>query len=152
MSRILAAGAQAPVGNFCGNYRVTGRVGRGEARGVTDGAIDIFDRSALRAHEVVVVVSRSPLISRGGARGFDPAEKASLAQAVQHVVDRLHRKRRQGCSHCREKRLGVAVRHGLKRLQKGYSAARHAEPGIPEFSRKSHGHSDSLSLIVNDSK
>src|SRR5262245_25689596 len=57
-----AAGADAPVHDLGLVDREAVVVGRGQARGVADGAVDVGDDAAAPAHDVVVVVADPRLV------------------------------------------------------------------------------------------
>src|SRR5690242_12714119 len=59
-----AGGAQAPVGDLGLVDPVAGDVGGGQAGGVADRAVDVDDRAAGPADEVVVVVADPSLVPR----------------------------------------------------------------------------------------
>ena len=67
-TRAGAVGAQAPVDDLGLVDREAVVVGRGQARRLTDGAVDVDDRAAGAAHEVVVVVADARLVAGDGAR------------------------------------------------------------------------------------
>src|SRR5690606_33408882 len=68
-----AAGAGAPVDDLrlLDHEAVIDQ--SGETRGLSDGAVDVGDRAARAAHDVVVVVAHPRLIARHRPRGLDPA-------------------------------------------------------------------------------
>lgn len=76
---------------------------------MADGAVDVVERAALAAHDVVVVVSRAALVARGVARRLDAAQETGVAQGVQHVVDALDGHGRELLAHGLEDGLGGRV-------------------------------------------
>jgi hypothetical protein len=85
----LATGAQAPVDDLCLVHDETVVVGRDQARGVADCAVDVLDGSAGPAHEVVMVVADPCLVPGEAATGLDAAKDAQVGQQVQGVVHGL---------------------------------------------------------------
>src|SRR5665811_2591373 len=61
-------------------------VGRGQAGGGTDGAIDVGEETARPAHDVVVVVTDTRFVARHGARRLDAPYQSRGSQRTQHVV------------------------------------------------------------------
>ena len=60
---------------------------------MADRAVDVADGAAAAAHDVVVVVADAALVAGGVPGGLDAAQQAGVGQRVQHVVDRLRRRR-----------------------------------------------------------
>ena len=84
-----ACGAQAPVDDLGLVDRVAVVVGRGQAGRAADGAVDVGDRAARAAHQVVMVVADPRLVARYGARRVDAPDEAGAGQRLQPVVDGL---------------------------------------------------------------
>ena len=93
-----AGRAGAPVDDL-GLVDVVAVVVRGvQAGALADGAVDVDDRAAGAADEVVVVVADPQLVAGGGAGRLDPADEASLGQGARG------RRRPPGSRPCRGSR------------------------------------------------
>lgn len=119
---------------------------------MANGAIDVFDGSAVCANKMVVVVSRASFVSCRGACRLDSSHQSGIAEIAKHVVNGLHGECRMRRTHRCAYRFSIAVRHCFERLEEGDAAARHTQPGIPEFACEGRVHPHSLAVIVNDSK
>ena len=96
---------------------------------VAHDAVDIGDRSARRAHHVVVVVAGAPLVPCGGARGLDPPQQPGRRQVAQHVVDVLDGGARQFRQHGPEHGLGVRMRQAGQCVEHRHPPSGHLETG-----------------------
>jgi hypothetical protein len=76
----------------------------------TDGAVDIFDRSADPADDVMVVVPNPRLVAGWGARRLDPPDEVTLGEDPQNVIDGLGRDRAVVGAYGSRDRVGVGVR------------------------------------------
>src|SRR6185437_7941255 len=86
-----AVGAVAPVDDLGLVDGEAVRLRRGQAGGVADGAIDIGDRAAAAADDVVMVVGDPRLVAGDRAGGLDPPQQVGVGQRPQDVVDGLRR-------------------------------------------------------------
>ena len=94
--RIATGGAVPPIDHFGLVDREASGVGGLEARGMSDGAVDVDHAAAGAADEVVVVVADPVLIAGGRAGGLDPSQEARLDEGPEAVEDRLMRDRPEG--------------------------------------------------------
>jgi hypothetical protein len=62
-----------------------------EARCAADDTIDVGDRAASGADNVVVVVIESALVEGSRMRGFNPTNQPGTCEVGEHVVYRLDR-------------------------------------------------------------
>jgi hypothetical protein len=76
----------------------------------TDGAVDIFNRSADPADDVMVVVPNPRLVARWGAGRLDPSDEATLGEDPQNVIDGLGRDGAVVGAYGSRDRVGVRVR------------------------------------------
>ncbi|OEI68283.1 hypothetical protein Cus16_1953 [Curtobacterium sp. ER1/6] len=84
-----AALADAPVGHLGSRHgEAVGLRGR-QAGCVTDRAVDVLDRAAHRADDVMVVVAGASLVPRRAAGGLDAADEPDTGQGAEHPVHRL---------------------------------------------------------------
>src|SRR6478672_11504572 len=74
-----AGGAQAPVGDLGLVDDEAVGVGGVEAGSYADRAVDVRDRAARAAHDVVVVVADAQLVARDRAGRLDPADQPGAA-------------------------------------------------------------------------
>ena len=74
-------------------------VAGGQARRVSDGAVNVLDASAAGAHRVMVVVIHAGLVAGGGVRRFDPAQHARFREVGEDNVDGLEADVRKGGPH-----------------------------------------------------
>jgi hypothetical protein len=84
--RFLAVRAEPPEGDFCLVDRETDS-GRGlQARSVPDDAVDVCDRTAPAAHDVVMIACDPALITRATTSRLDPADQPSGGKSGQGLV------------------------------------------------------------------
>ena len=76
----------------------------------TDGAVDIFNRSADPADDVMVVVPDPRLVAGGGAGRLDPSDEVTLGENPQNVIDGLGRDRAVVGAYGSRDRVGVGMR------------------------------------------
>jgi hypothetical protein len=85
----LAALTQTPEGDFGLVDYITKVRGGLQARRVTHDAVDVRDRSAASAHDVVMVIAYPVFVpGRPGAK-VDLAEQANFGERPERFVDRL---------------------------------------------------------------
>ena len=84
-------GTRPPVDHFRLIDLITEIVGSGQARGVTDGTVDINSFSAGATDQVMVVVTDSILVKGRRPRRLDAPNEALLRQNPESVVYRLSR-------------------------------------------------------------
>ena len=82
-------GAEAPVDDLGLVDREAVVVGGGQAGHLADGAVDVDDRAAGAADEVVVVVADPALVAGDRARRLDAPDQAGVGERPQRVVDGL---------------------------------------------------------------
>src|SRR5215212_3670530 len=80
-----------------------------QAGGRSHRAVDVGDRPALTADDVVVVVADPRLVAGYRSGGLDAAEEPRIRERPQHVVDRLVRDGAEVPTGCPYERLGVGV-------------------------------------------
>ena len=147
-----ARGAEAPEGDLCAVHCETCGIRRGQARRSTDDAVDIRDRAARRADEVMVVVSPTTLIAGWRPRRLYATKEAGIRQVAEHVVDRLHRGAGQRLAQQSEQGFSVTVRRLLQSFEESDAPACHAQSRIVELVPGIRCHVNSIAVIVNDSK
>ncbi len=84
-----AGGAQAPVDHLGLVDHVAVVLRRSQTWHLADGAVDVGDRTAGAAHDVVVVVGDARLIASQRARRLDAPYQPSTRERLQYVIDRL---------------------------------------------------------------
>src|SRR6266567_851686 len=82
-------GAQAPVDDLGLVDREAVVVGRGQARGLADCAVDVSDDAARPAHDVVMIVPDASLEPGRGAGRLDAAHESRRGERVQGVIHGL---------------------------------------------------------------
>jgi hypothetical protein len=75
-----AIGASSPKGHFCLVDLIAEIVGRGKARGISDGTVDVDHPVADLANEVMVVVADAVLVAGWRTGGLDPPEQALVCE------------------------------------------------------------------------
>lgn len=118
----MAGGADPPICNFGFVEDVAVGVGGRQARSLADSAVDIADRAAAPADDVVVVICDAKFVEGRAARRFDAPCDTRSAQSRKHVVHRLVRDGADAVAHLRDDRFGVGMRLSIQRFE-------HAEPG-----------------------
>lgn len=107
-------------------------VGRGEAGALAHRTVDIDDRGAVPADEMVVVVAHAGFVAGNGPQGLDPAHQPGVRQRAQDVVDRLMGHPRQLGPSGNDQALGVGVRMVVNSRQHGQSRLGDPQPGIAQ--------------------
>jgi hypothetical protein len=79
----------AQVGDFGLVDLVAHVVGRRQARGSADGAIDVDDSAALATYQVVVVIINATFVASSGPDGLNPPDETLVDQDAEGVVDGL---------------------------------------------------------------
>src|SRR5690606_29102164 len=87
--RAVALSAPAPVDDLGLVDREAVVSGRGQARCVANGAVDVRYGTARPAYDVVVVVSHPRFVAGHGALRLDTPHQAGAGQCLEHVVDGL---------------------------------------------------------------
>src|SRR5688500_10781460 len=118
-----AGGAGAPIGHLGLVDDEALGVGGVEAGAVADGAVDVRDRAAAAADDVVVVVADPELVAGHRPGGLDPAHEPRLGQRTEHVVDGLVGHARLLGSDRRQDAAGVGVRVAAYGAQDGETRA-----------------------------
>jgi hypothetical protein len=122
-------GAQAPVDDLGLIDLEAVVVGRGQARCVADRAVDVGDRTAHPADDVVVVVPDAPLEPGRAAGRLEATDKPGRGQRVERLVHGLQGNVANPLAHAGGERLDpevVAVAHRLKQRD---ADGRHPQPG-----------------------
>jgi len=78
-----------PVNHFGLVDEETGVIGWGQARSLSDSAIDINRFPTVAANEMVVIVSRAILVAGGRTSRLDATDEKFLGQHAENVVNRL---------------------------------------------------------------
>ncbi len=91
--RIATGGAVPPIDHFGLVDREARGVGGLEARGMSDGAVDVDHAAAGAADEVVVVVADAVFVAGGRASRLDPSQESGVDEGGKSVEDRLMRDR-----------------------------------------------------------
>ena len=99
---------------------------------LADGAVDVGDRAARPADDVVVVVADPRLVARHRAGGLDAPHQPGGGQRAQHVVDGLVRDLAEIRAHDADDRVGVGVRMVVHRGQHRDPRAGHAQGGAAQ--------------------
>jgi serine phosphatase RsbU (regulator of sigma subunit) len=107
-------------------------VGGVEAGRDADDALDVRDRAAVPAHQVVVVVTDPRLVASHRARRLDAPSQAGGRERTQHVVDRLVRHVADLLTGAADDRVGVGVRVVVQHLQHGHAGAGDPEAGVAQ--------------------
>jgi len=104
-------------------------VGRGQARCLADRAVNVGDRTAHPADDVVVVVPDPPLEPGRAAGRLNAADQTGRGERVQRLVHGLQGDVANSLAHAGRERLDpevVAVPH---RLEQRHADGRHPQPG-----------------------
>ena len=102
-------GAHAPVRNFGGMYAESVRIGRGQTRGMTNRAVNVGDRSALGAHDVVVVVINAEFVPPPMTCRLNEPHNSGVREVAESVVHRLQAGCREGCGNGAVDLVGTRV-------------------------------------------
>jgi hypothetical protein len=129
---VLAPRADAPESDFDLVEDEAMVLGRLEAWGGADGAVDIFDRPASAADQVVVVVADPRFIERGGIRGFDAPYQSHFQQGMKIIINGLPGKAAQAFTGSDGNGLGVEMSAPVDRRQYGETGCRYSHPNRPQ--------------------
>ena len=110
-------------------------VGRGQARRVTDSAVDIGDDAARSTHDVMVVVADTRLIAGDHAQWLDPTNEPDGGQRVENVVHGLSGDIGKSAADRGQDGLGVSVRMVMDRFQHGDPGPGHTKIGHTQLCR-----------------
>ena len=137
-----AGGAAAPVDDLGLVDLEAARRRRRSGRGLADGAVDVGDRAAGPADDVVVVVADPRLVAGDRARRLDAPDQARRRSA------RAARRRPPGATRRRRSArtapmsgVGVGVRMGVHRGQHRQPRARHPQAGLAQHALEVRGRS-----------
>ena len=122
-------------------------IGRGQAGRGADGAVDVGDRPAGPADDVVMVVADARLIPRHRARWVDAPHEAGVGEGAQHVVDGLLGDLAELPAHEADDRMRVGVGMVVHRGEHGHSRTRDAQgsPAQETFELRDRRHAGSVS-------
>jgi hypothetical protein len=101
--------AQSPERDVGLVHQETGVVRRIKARRVPHGAVDVLDRPAVPAHQVMMVVADAPLEPGRTAGGFDPADEPRPGERVECLVHGLEGDMAHPVTHSGGDRLDTEV-------------------------------------------
>lgn len=107
-------------------------LGRGQARRMTDGAVDVADQPTGAADEVVVVVPDSQLVACDRATRLDAAHDATFGEGVQRVVHGLVRDPHGTRADSGDDLVGLGVGMRVDRVQHSQARAGHPQPGAAQ--------------------
>lgn len=99
----------------------------GQTRGFAHGAIDVGDRAAGPAYDVVMVVPDPRLIAGHGPRRLDTAYEAGGGQRAKDVVDGLMRDVGETFTNDPDDRVRVGVRVLVHRGENRHPGTRHTK-------------------------
>lgn len=100
---------------------------------MADGALDVGDRSAGAAHDVVVVVRDPGLVTGGRTGGLDAAYQSGVGEGAQDVVYRLVGDSGLVRPYQRDHRVCVDVRMVAQRCEHRQPGPGHAQRGRPQL-------------------
>ena len=117
---------------------------------MADSAIDIGDRAARPAHDMVMVVCDPGFESSGRACRLDAPNQARACECAEHVVDGLRRHLAQIRTDHGDDRVGVGVRMRVHGAQNSDPRACHPQVSRAQDLREIRGlrHPRSLSSIL----
>ena len=118
-----ACGAKTPVHDLGLIDHEAVIVGSRKTGCVADCTVDVRNRTAGAADDVVVVVADPGLVSGNRARGLDVADKAGVGKGLEHVVDRLVGNIGKVTAHGLDDRVRVRMRVFVHRVE-------HSEPRL----------------------
>src|SRR5207302_9717366 len=128
-----AVGAQAPVDDLGLVDREAVVVGRGQARGLADRAVDVSDDAARPAHDVVMIVPDTSLEPGRGAGRLDAAHESRRGERVEGVINGLEGDMADAIAHPGGDRLDAEVVNAPDDLAPREAGGRHPPAGTAQM-------------------
>src|SRR5258707_11782012 len=133
-------GAQAPVDDLGLVDREAVVVGRGQARGLADRAVDVSDDTARPAHDVVMIVPDASLEPGRGAGRLDAAHESRRRERVEGVIHGLEGDMADAIAHPDGDRLDAKVVTVPDDLEQCDPRRRYPQSGTPQLLGGGAGH------------
>jgi hypothetical protein len=108
-------------------------VGRGQAGCLADRAVNVGDRTARPADDVVMVVPDAPLEPGGAAGRLDATDQPGRGERVERLVHGLQGDVPHPLAHAGGERLDPEVVAVAHRLEQRHPDGRHPQPGAAQL-------------------